>query len=199
MAQQGTGTKARRLKFTADLLSTARLAALPVMWAAAIAHRPIWLAVLLVGAGISDVLDGNLARRSGLADARGSRLDSLADNIILPSALVWVVLLRPAALSANLGISCACVAVYAASLGTGLLRFRRLGDLHLWSSTVAGVLLYLLVVDILATPEFSEALFVLAAAAFWLSSTESLLAQLVASAPPTGVGSVLRLARASFR
>ena len=42
-------------------------------------------------------LDGQLARRLHQRSKLGAELDSLADNLLVPSALAWLVLLRPEA------------------------------------------------------------------------------------------------------
>jgi phosphatidylglycerophosphate synthase len=160
------------------------------MWALALSGRSAPLAILLALAGISDAMDGFLARRSGLADAHGSRLDSVADNLILPSALIWLILLRRAALADNLILTFACATTYLGSLAVGWVKFRRLGDLHLYSSKVAGVLLYLLVVDVLLTTDYSRLLLYVAGAAFLASSVETLVVQVTASGPEPGLGTI---------
>lgn len=168
-------------------MSRGRLVALAPMWVAALTEHSLWLAGLLAAAGVSDALDGHFARLSRLADENGRRLDSLADNLILPSALIWVVLLRPQAIAENVAVALPCSVVYASSLICGLIRFRRLGGLHLWSSKAAGVLLYLLVIDLLAAPHYSRPLLVITGLVFLYSSAETLVLQL-ARASTEGVG-----------
>jgi phosphatidylglycerophosphate synthase len=173
-------------------MSLARLAAVVPLWLLALGGHARWLALLLFLAGISDAIDGFLARRSGAADVRGSRIDSLADNLILPSAIVWLLMLRWPVVAANLWLVVGCACTYLASLTVGLLRFHRLGDLHLWSSKLAGVLLYLLAINILVLPEHSTALLYVAGTAFFVSSAETLVVQLTASSPEPGLRSIVQ-------
>ena len=72
----------------------------------------------------------------------------------------------------------ATFALYLGSLSVGLLKFHQLGNLHLYSSKVAGGALYSFAVITLLTGSYEPLLLWLAAAAFMVSSAETLLAQL---------------------
>jgi CDP-diacylglycerol--glycerol-3-phosphate 3-phosphatidyltransferase len=50
-----------------------------------------WAAVVYAAAAITDMLDGWLARRSGLVSVLGKFLDPLADKLIVAAVLVWLV------------------------------------------------------------------------------------------------------------
>lgn len=50
-----------------------------------------WAAIVYALAGITDVLDGWLARRRGLVSVLGKFLDPLADKLIVAAVLVWMV------------------------------------------------------------------------------------------------------------
>jgi CDP-diacylglycerol--glycerol-3-phosphate 3-phosphatidyltransferase len=50
-----------------------------------------WAAIIYSLAAITDLLDGWLARRSGLVSVLGTFLDPLADKLIVAAVLVWVV------------------------------------------------------------------------------------------------------------
>ncbi|MDZ7841142.1 MAG: CDP-diacylglycerol--glycerol-3-phosphate 3-phosphatidyltransferase [Gammaproteobacteria bacterium] len=58
---------------------------LPYAWA------PIWAAWIFIIAGITDWLDGYLARRLGQASPFGAFLDPVADKLIVATALVLLV------------------------------------------------------------------------------------------------------------
>lgn len=76
------------LKFLPNLISLARLLAVPVaVWLILTDrfHSSFWL---FVGAGISDAFDGFLARRFNLRSLIGAYLDPLADKALLASVYV---------------------------------------------------------------------------------------------------------------
>jgi phosphatidylglycerophosphate synthase len=65
------------------LLSLARIVLVCATGGALLAGRPLVALALGVPAGVSDYLDGWLARRRGEATALGAILDSLADSVFL--------------------------------------------------------------------------------------------------------------------
>jgi len=75
---------------TADGLTVARaVLGLPLLLALVAGH--LWLGwwLLLLG-GLSDWLDGWLARRSGGGSVWGARLDPLTDKILISAPLLWL-------------------------------------------------------------------------------------------------------------
>jgi phosphatidylglycerophosphate synthase len=174
----------------ADVLSGTRLVLIPAVWIAALLGNGRLVGVGLVVAGASDFFDGYLARRLGEESASGARLDSLADNLLLISAAAWIELLHPEILSQNTVLVVATMAIYLASLSIGLIKFHQLGNLHLYSSKVAGGALYSFAVLTLISGVYEPPLLWLAAAAFVVSSSETLLAQVLLSAVDENMGSI---------
>jgi CDP-diacylglycerol--glycerol-3-phosphate 3-phosphatidyltransferase len=125
-----------------NILSLARLLVfLPILWLLALHGQPVWLGVVLAGALFTDVLDGRLARRLNQVTALGSRLDSIADNTLLVSAVVWLLMLRPEVIHGRHGMVLALsVALWAASIIIGWVRFHRFANLHLYSDKTAAVI-----------------------------------------------------------
>lgn len=179
----------------ADWLSGMRLLLIPVIWVLALLGNGRAVGIALVITGATDFLDGYLARRLGQESPRGARLDSLADNLLLLSAAAWIEILHPEILRENTALIAATFGVYLASLAVGLVKFRQLGNLHLYSSKVAGGLLYSFAVITLVVGRYEPLLLALAAGAFIVSSSETLLAQLVSSAVDENMGSVLLVRR----
>jgi cardiolipin synthase (CMP-forming) len=175
----------------ADTLSWLRLLLLPVLWLLALLGNGRVVGIGLVAAGVTDFLDGYIARRMGQASATGARLDSIADNLLLLSAMVWIELLHPEIARENPALIAGTFAVYLASLAAGLIKFRQLGNLHLYSSKVAGGFLYTFAIVTLVAGGYEPLLLTLAAAAFMLSSAETLVAQLMFAAVDERMGSVL--------
>lgn len=179
----------------ADALSGLRLLLVPVIWVVALLGNGGLVGVGLLVAAATDFFDGYLARRLGQESARGARLDSLADNLLLVSAMVWIQLLHPEILRENTVLVVTAFGVYLTSLAVGLIKFHQLGNLHLYSSKVAGGALYSFAVITLVAGAYEPPLLWLAAAAFIVSSAETLLAQLVLSAVDESMGSIFLVLR----
>jgi phosphatidylglycerophosphate synthase len=176
-----------------EALSLLRLLIIPIIWGLALTGNGRLVGAGLLIAGASDAADGYLARRLGQASARGARLDSLADNLLLVSALFWIVLLHPEVVRDQPVLLGVTSLVYLSSLAVGLIKFRQLGNLHLYSSKVAGGCLYGFALVTLLTGTYWRALLLLAAAFFIVSSLETLAAQLLLPSIDENLGSILRL------
>src|SRR5258708_22570776 len=105
--------------------------------------------------------------------------------------MAWIELLHPEIHSQNTVLVVATFALYLGSLSVGLLKFHQLGNLHLYSSKVAGGALYSFAVITLITGSYEPLLLWLAAAAFMVASTETFLAQLLFSAVHGNMGAIL--------
>jgi cardiolipin synthase (CMP-forming) len=87
MCQQKKSRGARRVSIP-NLITLGRILLVPVVvWA--IASGEMLIAFLLfMGAGISDAIDGFLAKRFGMASELGAYLDPLADKVLIVSIYV---------------------------------------------------------------------------------------------------------------
>ena len=153
----------------ANLLTGTRLLLIPVLWTAALLGSGRLVGLGLLAAGATDFLDGYVARRLGQVSPAGARLDAIADNLLLVSALAWMELLHPEILRENATLIAVALGLYFASLPGG--------RLHSLSSKLAGGALYLFAVITLVTGGYEPVLLRLAMAAFILSSVETLLVQ----------------------
>lgn len=80
-----------------NLLTLSRIAAIPVLVALLYFHDPLtrWIALaLFVAAGLTDYLDGLLARNRGQVSALGRFLDPIADKLLVASLIVTLVAIR---------------------------------------------------------------------------------------------------------
>ncbi len=183
----------RALARLPDALTALRLVLVPLLWAAALAGRSTLVGWGLLLAGLTDAADGFAARRLGSGGtAFGARFDSLADNLLLPSCAVWLWLLRPELLRAHPVLVGAWVAMFVLSIGAGWVRFRRFGNLHLYSAKLAAVVLYVFIVAALLLPGRLDGLIVPAGVLGILAETEALLVVLTRREVDEHVGSILR-------
>lgn len=168
------------IKSVPDLLCYARLLLVPVVWALALSGMPLYAGIALLAAGLTDVLDGFIARRWNAVTAYGSRLDSIADTLMEIAALGALLLLKPEIITGHALVLGAWIAVEASSLIVGWIKFRRIANLHLYLTKAAGVVAYAFVIYTLMAG-YDEAFFYAAAALLVISSLECLVLQLLAS------------------
>lgn len=115
-----------------NALSLFRLLMVPALGALAWTARPgIFLLALLASLG-SDVLDGWLARRSGVSSPTGAKLDSWGDLATYASLPLFAWWLWPELLRAELPWLVGAIGAYALPIVVGLVRFGRLTSYHTW-------------------------------------------------------------------
>jgi cardiolipin synthase len=151
----------------ANVLSGMRLLLIPILSLATLVGNGRLVGIGLLAAGATDFLDGYLARRLGQESQTGARLDSLADNLLLVSAMAWIELLHPEILRENAVLIAVTFGLCLASLPVG--------RPHSFTSKVAGGALYSFAVITLLAGGYEPLLLWLAAAAFIASSAEALL------------------------
>lgn len=179
----------------ADAITGVRLLVLPVIWWQALLGHGRLVGLGLIIAGLTDFLDGFVARRLGETSPAGARLDLIADTLLLLSAMAWIGLLHPEIVPNNTSLVAGTFSIYLVSVTVGLLKFRRLPNLHLFSSKVAGAALYAFAVITLLTGSYDRVLLSLAAAALIVSSAETVAGQVLFSVVDAQMGSVLLVRR----
>jgi cardiolipin synthase len=76
----------------ANQLTLLRMALTPILVVLVVSHEPTWALVVFVVAGVTDLLDGFIARRGHQQTKLGAMLDPVADKLLLGSsyvALTW--------------------------------------------------------------------------------------------------------------
>jgi cardiolipin synthase len=166
--------RAPRLAWLPDALTLARLAAIPVLWVLALLRMPEPLAIGATAAAITDVLDGMLARRLGVTSKRGGAMDSLADHLLSMSLVAWLFMFCPQFFSVE-GVGLLVWAAFALGvLAVGWLRFRQVGNLHLYSAKAAGVAGYAFGLLLLYTGDYSRPVWFVVLGMAYLGGLESL-------------------------
>jgi len=125
------------------LLTALRAALAPLIVLLALLHptRAAFGACLLAGF-LSDVFDGILARRLGVATPRLRRLDSAADTLFYLAVAICAWRLYPQALTRRAGLLALLLALEIARYVLDWLRFGREASYHTWSAKLFGVLLF---------------------------------------------------------
>jgi phosphatidylglycerophosphate synthase len=106
------------------------------------APRPWAFAVCLVSAFLSDVFDGIVARRLGVATPGLRRLDSLADTFFYGAATFAAWRLHPAAIADRWRLLALLVALEVGRYAFDFIKFRREASYHMWSSKAWGIALF---------------------------------------------------------
>lgn len=158
----------------ANLLSLIRLLLVPAIWLLAAAGEARAVGIGLIISGITDVLDGQLARRFGQVSALGSRLDAIADAAVNTSALGWLYLLRPEVVRDHVLLIVPLIALGIAAIVVGWVRFGRIADLHLPSGRAMAVAGYLFLVNLFLFDAYSRVLFFTMLFLAWIVASEAL-------------------------
>ncbi len=117
-----------------NALSLFRIAMLPVLGALALAGQAtLFLGALMLSLS-SDVVDGYLARKSGVTSELGARLDSWGDLATYMSLPLFAWWLWPELLLAEFRYLACAIFAYTLPIGVGLFRFGRLTSYHTWAA-----------------------------------------------------------------
>lgn len=135
---------ARKLLLRVPLLLTLLRAALaPVLVLLASYPSSAGFALCLVAAFLSDVFDGKIARRLGIATPNLRRLDSIADTIFYVAAVYCLWKLHREIILGNAVPLLVLLVLELARYVFDLLKFGKEASYHMWSSKLWGVFLFL--------------------------------------------------------
>ena len=178
------------LRSPANLFSLSRLLLVPVLWWLAWQGEAFWLGIGLLYCGLSDTIDGNLARWLKQTSPEGAQLDSYADHLVLFSSVGWILMLVPELITDHIAMVSIMLTVSITALLVGVVKFRRFANLHLYSSKFAAVMLYVLIVSSFLFDGYSNILFWIACLSYTVSSIEMLVLQLSVDKVDENMGSI---------
>lgn len=163
-----------RVNWIPNVISLARIAAAAVLIWLATSDARSWFIGLLLAAGLSDVLDGWLARRFGWTSELGSRLDSAADIALVLAVIFGIWVFHPQVLLDHWPSVSAVLGIWGLVHAISLVRDRRLLSLH--SNFIRlGMLLFGIFVVVLSFHGFVAWLFYPAMAVCLLGGIQNLL------------------------
>ncbi len=176
-----------------NIITLCRLVAIPLVWVWAFQDKPTWVGIATFTLLLTDILDGWLARRLNSVTEFGGKLDSLADNLLLPSGLIWLFMLRPELLRGHYAvISAIAVCSYVAAVGIIYVRFQRFPpNLHLYSAKASGVFAAIFACVALTFGVYPPMLY-LAGGLFLLSNLEEIAVASTRSELHDHIGSIFR-------
>lgn len=173
------------------LLTTLRLLLGPVALALAFANAPRWIFLpLLITGTLSDIFDGIIARRLGVATPALRRYDSLTDIVYYLFLLGALWRLCHAVVGQNLGAIAVILGSEAAVITICAVKFGKYPATHSWGAKFYGLCLLAGLIALLAFGAGSWVVVALAAVAA-VVNTEIFLLHLIAQQPPVDVRSIL--------
>jgi len=163
-----------QLRHLPNAISLARLAAVPVLALLAFRQDQLAFAWLILAAGLTDILDGWLARRFGWTSALGALLDSISDVSLILVAIYGIWMMQRDVFTEEWMVFAAVLGIWSVVHVTALLRYGRLASFHT-RFTQLGIVLFGMFVLILLFHSFVAAFFYLAAAICFMAGVESLV------------------------
>ncbi len=176
---------------TPNHLTALRLLMIPGLWVLALLGMPFYLGIGLAVAGLTDVLDGILARRYGQATEFGSHFDSVVDHLLNLSVVLWLLLLRPEFFREQLVPLLIWAAFGLTALAVGWAKFGKVGDLHLYSAKAASFLANLFVIYLFLFADYSRTVFYIVLVMCILAAVETIVVYLTRSPVDERIGSIL--------
>ena len=132
--------KENAMKHIANMLTGLRIV-LSLLILAFLDDR-ITVFILFTAAGLTDLLDGIIARRTGTASRLGAKLDSAADIVMFGVMIVCAIVRAGVALWALVPWLAAVAAVRVGNLVIAALRFKTFAVIHTWGNKLTGVLIF---------------------------------------------------------
>lgn len=128
------------LKNTANILSISRIVLLPALfftYGNALLFTAVYLAC-----GLSDVLDGYIARKTKSESTLGAKLDSIADLGFFAVVMVSIIFKNGDEILEYLPWIAATVLIRMANLVIAAYKYHAFAILHTWGNKLAGFLLF---------------------------------------------------------
>ncbi len=124
-----------------NLLTSMRIAAVPVLGWLAYGEQRTWFAALLAACLAGDVADGQLARALRATSRTGALLDSVADTLLLVAALGGLLVFETSAVRAHPVAFGVVPLAWLAENVAALVRYGRLSSFHTYLSRAAAVMM----------------------------------------------------------
>lgn len=163
-----------QIRHLPNAISLLRLAAVPVLLWLAFNQDQRVFAWLILAAGLTDVLDGWLARRFGWTSALGALLDSISDVSLILVAIYGIWSMQQHVFLDNWMVFAAVTGIWTVVHLTALVRYGRLASFHT-RFTRLGILAFGGFVLALFFQGFLPVVFYLAATICFFAGIESLI------------------------
>ena len=177
----------------ANIATAVRFFSIPVLWVFAFLGQGVIIGIGLIIAGLTDMLDGLLARRMDHVSSFGSKFDSIADHTLQLSAVIWLAMLHPEVFTENPWLVFSALGLNLLALLIGLIKFKRFANLHLYLSKTASPLLFVFMAHTFLFGQYSVVLLYIACIGIIVAYTETIVLLLVRERVDEHIGSLLFL------
>tara|TARA_Y100000310_G_C20688999_1_gene820978 strand:+ start:3324 stop:3878 length:555 start_codon:yes stop_codon:yes gene_type:complete len=130
------------LKPLPNKITLIRFIAVFVLWILAYIGNGFWFGIVFLIAGITDFLDGFVARTFKMGSEFGVYFDSLSDDMVNFSIIFWVYLLIPEFFLEHIVILLILFSLFIISIGSGYIKFKKLPSWHIYSFKLTNWFLY---------------------------------------------------------
>lgn len=120
-----------------NLISLIRILIAPLLFGFAFLQMEIWFLAALIFSGLTDVLDGFLARKLNMITALGAHLDSWGDFTIYTTMATCALILWPELTQRELLYYTLLLFSFLLPALIGLIKFGKLTGYHTWSVKIA--------------------------------------------------------------
>lgn len=136
-----TGKGVALLKHAANIISAGRIVASPLLFFS-LDNAPLFLVLYLI-CGLSDVLDGYIARKTNTESELGARLNSVADLILFTAITVSIVLWLGDGILVFLPWLLITVLIRCTNIAIAACKYHSFAILHTWGNKLTGALVFL--------------------------------------------------------
>lgn len=120
-----------------NVISVARIVATPVLIFLALSNREEAFKWLLLAALISDIVDGLIARTFSIISELGSRLDTLADTLLWPTAIFGIWIFHAEVMTEYWLVIVLVLGLWAIEMVVAWLRYGKLTSFHAYTIRVS--------------------------------------------------------------
>lgn len=128
-----------------NYITMSRLILIPFMYIFILNHQIIFFMILFYLAGLSDVLDGFLARKLHLVSSIGKKLDSIVDFIFFIFATYFFYLIYPDILKDSFYLILSAVLLLMILIISGLIKYKKTILFHTYILKIVGLMVFILV------------------------------------------------------
>jgi len=146
----------KRAYYIINSITLYRLVMAPVLIFLVINNNVNLFKWLLAVSFFTDLIDGFLARKFKVESAKGSSLDSIADNLTVLAAIIGVFILNPQFINDNMLILGVLFALFFLQIVFSLIKYRKISSFHTYlAKTAAGLQgVFLILMFFLPQPQY---------------------------------------------
>ena len=181
-------TFSQEIFHSANLISAIRILIAPLLFVFAFRQMEAWFLGTLIFSGLTDVLDGYIARRLHQVSALGAHLDSWGDFVIYSTMAACAWILWPELTRQVIVYYALILCSFVLPALIGLIKFREFTGYHTWSVKIAVLVTFAGYIALYAG--FAQWPFIIASALCVIAAMEEILITLVLRHERTDVRSL---------